>query len=79
MIIFIYGLYALFILGYIMLSFFIAYHLKKYGINSQSSNLTLLFFFIISALLLFSNLVLFFFVDWSIFLINFLPNNFNTF
>jgi len=79
MIAIVYGLYALFIFSYILLSFFVAYHLIKYSINPYFSRIMLLVFLVVSAFLLISNLALFFSVDWKTIGINLLPNNLNAF
>lgn len=75
----VFGLYVLFILSYVLVSFFIAYHLINYAINSHFSHMMVSVFLIVSIFLLISNLVLFFSVDWSTTIANFLPNNLNTF
>jgi hypothetical protein len=79
MIAIIFVLYAVFILSYILVSFFVAYHLIKYTINPKFSRTMLLVFLIVSTFLLISNLVLFFSVDWNIMAVDLLPNNFNSF
>lgn len=75
----IFVLYAIFILSYLLVSFFIAYHLVKYSINPHFSHLLVLVFAIVSVILLLSNLTLFFSVDWGTTIAHMLPNNFNTF
>jgi hypothetical protein len=75
----VYGLYALFILCYLMVSYFIIYHLINYAINSRFSKLMVSVFSLISIFLFLSNLVLFFSVNWNETIANFLPNNFNSF
>jgi hypothetical protein len=79
MIAIVYGLYALFIFSYILLSFFVAYHLIKYSINPHFSRIMLLVFLVVSAFLLISNLALFFSVDWKTIVIDLLPNNLSAF
>jgi len=79
MVIIIFTLYALFILSYILISFFVAYHLLKYSINPHFSRIMLLVFLVVSAFLLISNLALFFSVDWKTIVIDLLPNNLSAF
>jgi len=50
---------------FLAISAFIIYHLKKYSQNSPLNKMFLPFFAIISALLLFSNLLLFSSINWS--------------
>jgi len=59
------ALYLVIIATFIAISAFVAYHLKKYSLNAPLNNFLLPFFLIISALLLFSNLLLFSSVNWS--------------
>jgi hypothetical protein len=73
------SLYALFIFSFILVSFFVAYHLVKFSINQKFSRTFVLLFLVVSFLLLLSNLVLFFAVDWNATIANFIPNNFTTF
>ncbi len=79
MIIIIFGIYALFILSYLLISFFIVYHLINYAINSHFSHLMVSIFSVISIILLISNLMLFFSVDWNIIISNFFSNNLSIF
>ncbi|MCX6761713.1 MAG: hypothetical protein NTY33_02610 [Candidatus Moranbacteria bacterium] len=72
-------LYAIFILSAALVSFFIVYHLVKYSINPHFSHLLVLVFTIVSAILLLSNLILFFSVDWNMIITNLIPNNFKAF
>lgn len=59
------ALYLLIIIMYVLVSFFIVYHLSKYSINSELKLVMLVFFVVVSAGLLFSNLLLFFSIDWN--------------
>lgn len=79
MVIIVFALYALFVLSYVLVSFFVAYHLVKYSINPHFSRIMLSVFLIISFFLLLSNLVLFSSVDWKTTITDLLPNNFNNF
>jgi len=58
-------LYAVILLGFILVYLFIIYHLAKYSINAGLNRIILPLFVVISTLLLFSNILLFFSVDWS--------------
>ena len=58
-------LYFLLVLGYVLTYFFIIYHLVKYSLRPSLNNLILPVFVIGSVLILFTNIVLFFSVDWS--------------
>lgn len=60
------ALYALIILMYAIASFFVVYHLVKYSVNSELKIIMLIFFVVISAGLLFSNVLLFFSINWNI-------------
>lgn len=59
------GFYSLIILMYVLASFFVVYHLVKYSLNSELNTVMLIFFVVVSAGLLFSNLLLFFSIDWN--------------
>lgn len=59
------ALYGLVILMYCLISFFIVYHLVKYSINSELKIIMLVFFVVVSAGLLLSNLALFFSINWN--------------
>lgn len=74
MLYFILALYAILILTFIFLYAFIIYHLIKYSINASLNKLMLPFFIVLSTLLLFSNIILFFSVDWNKLLSQFLIN-----
>jgi hypothetical protein len=58
-------LYAIIILIYFSISFFIVYHLVKYSVDSQFKTVMLVFFVVISAGLFLTNLALFFSVNWN--------------
>ena len=58
-------LYAIVLVTFALMYFFVAYHLSKYSINASLNKLMLPFFIIISTALLFSNIFLFFAVDWN--------------
>lgn len=60
-------LYFIFIAIYLLISFFIIYHLSNYSIGRELRTVMLSLFIIISAGLLFSNLLLFFSIDWNAF------------
>jgi len=61
----IFSLYGVVFLVFAFIYFFIVYHLVKYSIDIAFSKIILLIFTVISALLLFSNMLLFFSVDWK--------------
>lgn len=61
----IFALYAVLILIYILTSLFIVYHLVKYSVTSEMKIIMLVFFVVVSAGLLLSNLALFFSIDWN--------------
>jgi len=67
------SLYSIIILIYIIVSFFIVYHLVKYSINSELKIIMLFFFVLVSAGLLISNLALFFSIDWNAIIAEILP------
>ena len=58
-------LYFLLVLGYVLTYFFIIYHLVKYSLRPSLNNLILPVLVVGSVLILFTNIVLFFSVDWS--------------
>lgn len=58
-------LYAVVILIYLLISFFIVYHLANYSINPELRIVMLALFIIVSSGLFFSNLLLFFAIDWN--------------
>lgn len=64
-------LYFIFIIMYLLISFFIVYHLSTYSIGRELRTVMLSLFILISAGLLFSNLLLFFSIDWNTLAINF--------
>jgi len=49
---------------YVLLSFFIVYHLAKYSLDASLNRLMLPIFVVVSILLLASNIILFFSVEW---------------
>lgn len=57
--------YFFIILTFAVLYFFITYHLAKYSLNASLNRLMLPIFIIVSTLLLISNIMLFFSVNWS--------------
>jgi hypothetical protein len=61
----VFALYAVVILAYILISFFIVYHLVKYSTVSEFKVVMLVFFVVVSVGLLLSNLTLFFSIDWA--------------
>lgn len=66
------SLYAVLILIYLFICFFIVYHLAKYATISEFKIIMLAFFILVSAGLLFSNVVLFFSIDWNALISNFI-------
>ncbi len=72
-------IYAFFIFCYLLISFFIVYHLIKYAINSHFSHLMVAFFTIVSFFLLAANIFLFSSVDWQIVVRKLFSNNFSGF
>ena len=58
-------LYAIIILTFVFLYSFIIYHLVKYSINANLNKIMVPFFIVISTGLLFSNVILFFSVNWN--------------
>lgn len=75
----IYAIYALIFLMNILFAFFIIYHLVAYSINSHFSHIMVVFFGIISAILILSNFFLFLSVDWKTILASVFSNNSNPF
>jgi len=61
----IFVLYLIFVAIYLLISFFIVYHLATYSINPELRIVMLSLFIIVSGGLLFSNLMLFFSIDWT--------------
>jgi hypothetical protein len=61
----IFVLYLVIIFIYLLVSFFIVYHLATYSIDSELRIVMLALFIIVSSGLLFSNLLLFFAIDWN--------------
>lgn len=61
----IFALYGMIILTYIIISLFIVYHLVKFSVASEMKILMLILFIMVSSGLLFSNLLLFFSIDWN--------------
>ncbi|OGI17530.1 MAG: hypothetical protein A2Z52_02190 [Candidatus Moranbacteria bacterium RBG_19FT_COMBO_42_6] len=57
--------YFIFVAAYLLTSFFIVYHLASYSINPELRIVTLSLFILVSGGLLFSNLVLFFSMNWD--------------
>lgn len=64
-------LYSLVIIAYLVAYFFVVYHLIKYSVNISLNKILLPIFIIVSTLLLLSNIMLFFSVDWKSLLSNF--------
>lgn len=54
------AMYMLFLLGSLLVSFFIVFHLAKYSINRGFARLTIVFFLVGTTILLVSNVLLFF-------------------
>lgn len=65
MIYLIFLLYAIIVISFVLIYFFIIYHLSRYSTDSNLNKIILPFFIIISTLLLFSNILLFFSIDWK--------------
>jgi hypothetical protein len=61
----IFSLYFIILLTFVLLYFFIVYHLIKYSINASLNKILLPVFIVVSTLLLFSNIILFFSIDWK--------------
>jgi hypothetical protein len=61
----IFAIYGVMLISFSLMFFFIIYHLAKYSINRNLQAIMIPFFAVISALLLFSNIILFFSVDWN--------------
>lgn len=75
----VYAIYGLIMLMNILFALFIIYHLVTYSINSHFSRMMVLFFSIISAILIISNLFLFLTTDWKTVLASLLSSSINTF
>jgi len=67
-----FSLYFIILITFVLLYFFIIYHMIKYSVNSYLNKILLPVFIVVSTLLLFSNILLFFSVDWKLLLSNFL-------
>ncbi|KKR21250.1 MAG: hypothetical protein UT50_C0010G0018 [Candidatus Moranbacteria bacterium GW2011_GWA2_39_41] len=67
------ALYGIIILTFLIVSFFIIYHLVTYSINSELKIIMLFLFVVVTAGLLISNLALFFSIDWNNLIADFLP------
>lgn len=67
------ALYAISILIYLIVSFFIIYHLTTYSINSEFKVVMTVFFVVVTAGLLISNLSLFFSINWSSIIYELMP------
>jgi hypothetical protein len=57
--------YFIFIVIYLLTSFFIVYHLASYSINPELRIMMLSLFILVSGGLFFFNLILFFSADWN--------------
>lgn len=57
-------LYAVILITFVLMYFFVVYHLAKYSINVSLNQIMLPVFITVSTFLLFSNIILFFRVDW---------------
>ena len=57
--------YLVILLFYIITSFFIAYHLIKFSLVSEIKIVMIVLFVLVSAGLIFSNLILFFSISWE--------------
>lgn len=65
MIYFVFAVYAIIAITFVLLYFFVIYHLSRYSINAHVRKIILPIFIVFSTLLLFSNILLFFAVDWN--------------
>jgi len=59
------ALYGIIVLTFLIVSFFIIYHLVTYSINSKLKLIMLFLFVTISVALIISNMTLFFSIDWT--------------
>jgi len=59
------ALYAVIIITFAIISFFIVYHLTHYSVDSEFKVVMLVFFVVVSAGLFLSNLALFFSINWN--------------
>jgi len=59
------AIYAVFIITFSIISFFIIYHLTHYTVDSEFKIVMLVFFVLVSAGLFLSNLALFFSTNWN--------------
>ncbi len=73
MIYIIFSLYALILIIFTLVYFFIVYHLVKYGSKTRLNKIILPLFIVFSVLLLFSNIFLFFSINWNVLITNFSP------
>ena len=64
--------YFILVVIYMLVSAFIVYHLATYTLNAEMRVVMISLFCIISGGLLFSNLILFFSINWTVLF----PNNF---
>ncbi len=71
MIYLIFLLYTIVFIIFILVCLFIVYHLVKYGAKNKLNKIILPLFIVISVLLLFSNIFLFFSIDWNNLIANF--------
>ena len=67
------ALYAIIIITFLIISFFIVYHLTRYSVDSELKIVMMVAFIVVSAGLLISNLALFFSIDWNTLVSKFLP------
>lgn len=61
----VYCAYGFTLLVLAMIYFFVIYHLMKFSINSEMNHIMLAVFMVISIVLIISNILLFFSVDWA--------------
>lgn len=59
------ALYAIIIITFSIISFFIVYHLTHYSVDSEFKIVMLIFFVVVSSGLFLSNLALFFSINWN--------------
>ena len=66
------ALYAIVVLIYVLISFFIVYHLVRFSADSELKYLMLVVFVLVAAGLLIANAMLFFSLNWNSLISNFL-------
>jgi hypothetical protein len=69
------ALYAVVIVTFSIISFFIIYHLTHYTVDSEFKIVMLVFFVVVSSGLFLSNLALFFSLNWNEIVVKLLSSN----